>query len=118
MFIEALKFNTPTCIHVDHVERSMKCTCIHDLEFPQAQRKQVVAYLVDFVTLSKAQQQALVIHWIKYSDVMKRMLPFGERLNPKMFLLPVTKDMRPGSTADSWLWKGCMEDYKRLCEKE
>ena len=51
IFIEALKFNTPTCIHVDHAERNMECTCMHDLEFTQVQRKQVVAYLVDFATL-------------------------------------------------------------------
>ena len=55
--------------------------------------KQVVAYLVDFATLSKVQQQTLVIQWIKYSDVMRRMPPFGERLNPKVLLLPGTEDM-------------------------
>jgi len=71
----------------------MKCTCMHDLEFPKAQRKQVVAYLVDFATLSKVQQQTLVIQWIKYSDVIRRTLPYGERLNPKVFLLPGTEEM-------------------------
>ena len=55
--------------------------------------KQVVAYLVDFATLSKVQQQSLVIQRIKYSYVMRRILLFGERLNPKVFLLPGTKDM-------------------------
>ena len=93
MSIEALKFNTPTCIHVDHAERNMKCTCMNNLEFPQAQRKHVVEYLVDFATFSKVQQQTLVIQWINYSDIMRRMLPFGERLNPKVFLLPGTKEM-------------------------
>ena len=53
----------------------------------------MVAYLVVFATLSKVQQQTLVIQWINYSDIMRRMLPFGERLNPKVFLLPGTKEM-------------------------
>ena len=64
---------------------------MHDLEFPQAQRKQVVASLVDFATLSKVQKQTLVIQWIKYLDEMRRILPFGEMLDPKVFLLPGTE---------------------------
>ena len=53
----------------------------------------MVAYLVVFATLSKVQQQTLVIQWINYSDIMRRMLPFRERLNPKVFLLPVIEEM-------------------------
>ena len=78
----------------------------------------MVAYLIDFATLSKVQQKNLVIQWIKYSGVMRRMLPFGERLNPKVFLLPVTEEMICGQALQRILgygrdaWK-TIKDYAK-----
>ena len=78
-------------------------------------------YPVDFATLSKVQQKNLFIQWIKYLDVMRRMLPFGERLNPKVFLLPVTEEIICGQALQRILgygrdeWK-TIKDYAKKNE--